>query len=1557
MYAISPKSPLMFLLAFADVLSAAPPETETVFEETFAAASTLEGWTKTSTGEGRIGISPNPDKPSEHLMVLDDTTDNSVFSKNVAIREIGLDDFESLNLSFDFHRFNDELHGATLTTVGHASAFDGMVISAGARKVVIPLGQLAEGRNTLAFSTWFSQEEIAGLDSLRIELHQYDNFSAPNDGAGWGNFLLTGIRRLEILPEPPYQLSESQAEFTFPVVMSPPPEEDTVLYLQRVGSSIPHGSAVYPAGQTVAYLTFPGFDDDSLDGSETIPLYLTDGFRNSFEFPITVEDDELAGLELSIPENVEEGGYKTGTVSITGTFTTPLRIHLSSSHPDLVAVPESVWIYPGSWSQSLISGQVGFDIMPQYDARIIGDQEVTITASLGEERISETLVFLEGNSLDPQIGGPSDMIEGQQGIPFIVGINGISDTLVEVSLVSSSPEISLGKTTVTIPAGLSQMQVLMSAADDNIAASNRVFTVTANVAGAGTSSMEVRLTDNDLARFTANLPTLIEKGVNLSTLLTARNLDGDRMTGFSGPVDVLAEDPAGVRTTLLAGIAFTGGQISAGLNFPVSLDTDFLIVRDAGGTETRFGPLLYFQRVAFAANSIIYDKTRDRILAISGGNALPGFIHSLTPVNTSTGAIGSPLFLGNDPVNMDITDDAQFLYVGLRNANSVQRVTLATFTKAEEIRLSSTEGWDDYSYYPQQIMTLPGRPRDFIASQQAVTSSFSTVHPYFDGVVQTGRNFDSWSMALGATPGEFYGFNYSDTGHDFVKAALNPTGFSTLVSKSGVLTGFNTRIVAENDIIFTNTGKVVNGLTMGVIGEISFPWADDGYYNSPPVVVKTDLAKSRVFYGRGGEIAIYDSQAFTLVDRIVLPAIGNIKEIIRFGESGLAAITDSGQLLLINERRFVPAGDPVDLKVTITASPEPALVGGLLSYSYSVENDSGLTAEDVTVELRLSDGQTLQSGGSPGSPTDGGGIRHFIGDIAPGAKVDFSGHVRLDRLATLVATAVAVSPTLDSDYRDNIASKVTNIGFSSTPNSAKILELLVQDVKVNPANGSLVIAVDADAPEGIANSILVMNPENGLIAKTIRLPGEAIQLAVSGDGTVAYALGTGRNLLYRIDLANGVFSKTLSFAGLSIDDFEVMTGTTDSIVLGSGWNGVRVYDDGMLRPNTSGTYNGDQVELLPDPNLAFAYNTEHTGFESFKLQLGPTGVSVLSENGSLFSGFSNNIRSDGYYIYGPGGAVVRADLMAKTGTFDLTNIFGGYLSIGSSVEPERAKRRAYFAGSKQIHSFDTDTYLRIRNVSFPSLPANIGSLERWGIDGFVSKLANQHLAIIRTDLVPDQPGALDLIVNLRDGDEIGVSPLTVTGKAFAGQGILSVTVNGVPATSPDGFVTWSVPVTLNSGENELLIVGTPLGGGASEERRITVHHLTLIDTMAKAALGVETLPAGWRNLDSDQDGHSDAAEILFGMDPSKADQPLHQETMRNWKGSASVLSYRRVKALRDSYFPATSRNLTDWDHISPLITLHGDPVTCVEDNRYEDVFFTLDSEGEPMLFFNVLIRE
>ena len=241
MHLTSLKSIAFLSFACASGLFAAPPVTVTVLDEKLSAASSLENWIKTSTQEGRIRVAPNPSKPSGSLMVLDDGTDNAVFSKNVASREVGLDDFESLTLAFDLHRFDDESHGSTLTAVQPSSAFDGVVLRAGTRSVILPLSQLADGRNTLAFSTKFSKAEIAGLSSFTIELHQYDNFAAPNDGAGWGDFLVSGVRRLEILPEPPYRLSESQASFTMPVVLSPPPQEDTVIYLQRSSGGVPMG--------------------------------------------------------------------------------------------------------------------------------------------------------------------------------------------------------------------------------------------------------------------------------------------------------------------------------------------------------------------------------------------------------------------------------------------------------------------------------------------------------------------------------------------------------------------------------------------------------------------------------------------------------------------------------------------------------------------------------------------------------------------------------------------------------------------------------------------------------------------------------------------------------------------------------------------------------------------------------------------------------------------------------------------------------------------------------------------------------------------------------------------------------------------------------------------------------------------------------------------------------------------------------------------------------------------------------------------------------------------
>jgi hypothetical protein len=248
-----------------------------------------------------------------------------------------------------------------------------------------------------------------------------------------------------------------------------------------------------------------------------------------------------------------------------------------------------------------------------------------------------------------------------------------------------------------------------------------------------------------------------------------------------------------------------------------------------------------------------------------------------------------------------------------------------------------------------------------------------------------------------------------------------------------------------------------------------------------------------------------------------------------------------------------------------------------------------------------------------------------------------------------------------------------------------------------------------------------------------------VKLALADDGSIVYALGMARNLAYQVSLVEFSLVDTLSFPGLSIDDLEVLKGSPHSIVLGSGWDGVRVYDNDVLRPNTSGTYRGDQVELLPDPSLVFAYNTEHSGFESFKFLIDSQGVQTQTESGGLFAGYSNDIESDGYYVYSPSGLAVRADIMAVAGSFDLSSAFGSDWFFGTvGLEPNRVLQRVYFSRDNRIISFDSESYLKVREITWDALstPREIAKLARWGTDGFAAILNNGHLALIRLTLFP-----------------------------------------------------------------------------------------------------------------------------------------------------------------------------------------------------------------------------
>ena len=116
--------------------------------------------------------------------------------------------------------FNDETHTNYFVNENSVkdSPFDGLffTLSNGSWKA-ITIADLNTGQNTIRLSDYFSSNSLATSSDVTIELHQYDNFSEPNDGLSWDNIKLTGITYQKILPEPPQQLSENAATFSFPV--------------------------------------------------------------------------------------------------------------------------------------------------------------------------------------------------------------------------------------------------------------------------------------------------------------------------------------------------------------------------------------------------------------------------------------------------------------------------------------------------------------------------------------------------------------------------------------------------------------------------------------------------------------------------------------------------------------------------------------------------------------------------------------------------------------------------------------------------------------------------------------------------------------------------------------------------------------------------------------------------------------------------------------------------------------------------------------------------------------------------------------------------------------------------------------------------------------------------------------------------------------------------------------------------------------------------------------------------------------------------------------------
>ena len=270
-----------------------------------------------------------------------------------------------------------------------------------------------------------------------------------------------------------------------------------------------------PAGQSSVTVPVTPQDDDIVDGTQFPTITASAPGFDPVTETIAVNDDDVAELSIepapgaAVDGNgnpiVDEGGEPLDAIEITrsGPTDQPLTVTLASDDETEATVPATVTIPAGQSS-------VTVPVTPQDDDIVDGTQFPTITASApGFDPVTETIA-VNDDDVEPVVctfDVPDGTEVDENGVPVtkengdpitvILSRSGPTDQPLEVTLASSDTSEATVPATVTIPAGQSSVEFLVTPADDNEVDGPQFPEITASGSNIVPVTGTIRVNDDD----------------------------------------------------------------------------------------------------------------------------------------------------------------------------------------------------------------------------------------------------------------------------------------------------------------------------------------------------------------------------------------------------------------------------------------------------------------------------------------------------------------------------------------------------------------------------------------------------------------------------------------------------------------------------------------------------------------------------------------------------------------------------------------------------------------------------------------------------------------------------------------------------------------------------------------------------------------------------------------------------------------------------------------------------------------------------------------------------
>lgn len=270
---------------------------------------------------------------------------------------------------------------------------------------------------------------------------------------------------------------------------------------------------------------------------------------------------------------------------------------------------------------------------------------------------------------------------------------------------------------------------------------------------------------------------------------------------------------------------------------------------------------------------------------------------------------------------------------------------------------------------------------------------------------------------------------------------------------------------------------------------------------------------------------------------------------------------------------------------------------------------------------------------------------------------------------------------------------------------ARTTSVVTNDMVVDATRGSLWVALSG----GVAQ----LDPATATVGAPVSLGAAPDLLALSDDGTALYADLPMLGAVRRINPATGAVVSSFGLASPGFGsaaraiDLDVQPGSPSTLAIVSqdiddtGYDGPSIFDDGVRRPNTLGTYASSRaLWISPDRIVAYPANF---GEGLIDVAVDSQGASA-TRNVPTQADLSHRLVLAGGRLYGANGVVLNASTYAALGAFAQPTYQGGYATyLGPAVDA--ARKRVYFvevgAGGAyvRLHVYDADTFASIANRS------------------------------------------------------------------------------------------------------------------------------------------------------------------------------------------------------------------------------------------------------------------